>query len=183
MNILSRFALALLSSIAASSFAQAATVVDPNLQLTAATVLHDGDFVGGQFTSDIDLLIRLHAIAMLDRVDQRLFEGESHAKAITHWPSVLLHQADDAFLNFARFRRIVRNPDIELCNVGHVIPGSGDREYGVPADLPAVAPSGRCPKRRCSTAEFGPRTGAKPLTAQPMPLPRCLSCRTACSTW
>lgn len=49
MKILSRFALALLSSVAASSFAQAATVVDPNLQFAAATVLHDGVFVGGNY--------------------------------------------------------------------------------------------------------------------------------------
>ncbi len=49
MNILSRFALILLSSVAVFSFAQAATVVDPHLQLVAAAALHDGVFVGGNY--------------------------------------------------------------------------------------------------------------------------------------
>ncbi len=52
MNILSRFALVLLSSVAGFTIAHAATVapvVDPNVQLAASTVLHDGVFVGGNY--------------------------------------------------------------------------------------------------------------------------------------
>ena len=58
---------------------------------------------------NVNFFMAVHLVAMLDGVDQRLFEGEADAENLTFLDAVSFQGTFNILLNAARFARIARN--------------------------------------------------------------------------